>query len=569
MELLTEANTKITLSPSDFKAAGGEGAVYVKANTAYKVYGYDDNGRFVFAPQKMIPLGKIQELGALTEPDIIKPESVLRDPKGVPVGYAMRAVPPGGVALCQTFPKAYKDRHNLTPDKMLGLVQKVQAGVAHVHSKNLLVVDLNEMNFLVDAATFDRVYFIDVDSYQTPHFPATAIMDSIRDRHAQTFSEGTDWFSFGIVSFQMLVGVHPYKGKHPNLTTLDARMLGNVSVFDKAVRLPHACLPLDTLPQNWRDWYEAVFARGVRVAPPTGLFATVTISPQITRTLAASNNFVVTEIGAFDGPVLECVGNVVLTTRGVFVGARRVGDAPSGSVLGLSPQTQRPILGRVENGRLVLTDVLRQTDLPLSVAADAVQSTTGRIIALQNGTVLEVSLTELPSGVLPGVSVIGTVLPQAAQLFSGVVLQNLLGAMYANLLPDGGAFCEVRVPELDNRRIMDAHFERGVLVVLTEKGGVYDRFVFRFDANTQVYDVRQVSDVPVSQVNFTVLDTGVVALMNEAEELELFAKTRGSSAVKLVPDPVLSGDARLFSRGAQTLIARDNRLANLTMNKTP
>ena len=211
----------------------------------------------------MIAPGKIQELGALSEPDIIRPQNILFDDSGTPVGYTMRALP-DAIALCQTFTKAYRERNHMTPDHMLKLVQKLQAGVKHVHAHGVLIVDLNEMNFLVDT-TYESIYFIDVDSYQTAHYPATAIMESIRDRHHSTFSQGTDWFSFGIVSFQMLVGIHPYKGKHTTLQTLDERMLANVSVLNKEVRVPGVCQPFSVIPQVYRDWYTAVFERGERV----------------------------------------------------------------------------------------------------------------------------------------------------------------------------------------------------------------------------------------------------------------------------------------------------------------
>ena len=47
-----------------------------------------------------------------------------------------------------------------------------------------------------------------VDSYQTAHYPATAIMPSVRDWKVplHDFSELSDWFSFAIVSFQVFLG---------------------------------------------------------------------------------------------------------------------------------------------------------------------------------------------------------------------------------------------------------------------------------------------------------------------------------------------------------------------------
>ena len=32
------------------------------------------------------------------------------------------------------------------------------------------------------------------------------------------------WFAFAVVTFQLFTGIHPYKGKHPSVLDLDARM---------------------------------------------------------------------------------------------------------------------------------------------------------------------------------------------------------------------------------------------------------------------------------------------------------------------------------------------------------
>ncbi len=258
---------KVRLTQAEFRAQGGEGAVYVRGGTAYKVYA---------DPAKMIPPAKMGELSALTLPDIVRPQDVLWDGRGTPVGYTMHAVP-DALMLCQTFPKAFRDRAGLTPEKSLHLVRALQAGVRHVHGCGLLIVDLNEMNFLVDPQ-FGHVFFIDVDSYQTPRFPATALMDSVRDRHAQDWDQGTDWFSFAVVSFQMFVGIHPYKGKHPALKTLEERMCANVSVLNPDVSVPATCLPWDVIPTAYREWYRTVFERGHRVPPPDGPQAVITLA---------------------------------------------------------------------------------------------------------------------------------------------------------------------------------------------------------------------------------------------------------------------------------------------------
>src|SRR5262249_20853743 len=159
-----------------------------------------------------------------------RPQAILLDAKNRPIGYTMGRIRDAHV-LCQLFNRAFRERKGITPEAMVMLVQKLREGVQHVHENGILIVDLNEMNFLLDSA-LREVLFIDVDSYQTPGFPAAALMDSVRDRHALRFSEATDWFSFGIVSFQMFTGIHPYRGKHPTVADLEARMRGNISVLN-------------------------------------------------------------------------------------------------------------------------------------------------------------------------------------------------------------------------------------------------------------------------------------------------------------------------------------------------
>jgi hypothetical protein len=566
MDVIVQGKGRICLNRNEFKAAGGEGAVYVKGDVAYKLYGQMDNrGHFAPAPQKMIPLGKVQELSVLTERHIIKPETPILDAAGTPFGYTMRALP-NALALCQLFPKAFRDRHHLTPDQMLKLVQRLRAGVAHIHTKGILLVDLNEMNFLVDTA-FETVYFIDVDSYQTAHYPATAIMPSIRDPHSATFSPLTDWYSFAIVSFQLLVGIHPYKGTHPTLDTLEARMRANVSVLNAAVKIPPVCQPLAVLPSVYRDWYEAVLERGERLSPPDSPVATAVVVQPVIQSLQGSALFTIQPFGSYAGDVVAVVGNTVLTTAGVWAGAHRLAGAAAGSVLGVTPIHRLPILARVRQGVLAVTDATRQQDLPVSLLADEVMATDGRIYFRQGGLLQELDVTEFPGKLLITPTVVGNVLGQATRLFEGVVIQSLLGATYAGLLPARGQFREIRLAELDTYRVVDARYENHVLVVIGTQQGRYDRLVFRFAEDFGSYDLRTIADVPLLGINVTVLDTGVALLLAENGTLEIFSHSPGNVAVKTVTDPAIGSDSRLAHDGAQAFIARGNRLFTFSMSR--
>ena len=543
---------KVRLTQADFKAQGGEGAVYVKGSTAYKVYA---------DPAKMIAPAKIQQLAVLTLPEIVRPQEVILDAGRAPIGYTMQSIPQG-LVLCQTFPRAFRERTGLTPDKALGLVRELQRGVKHVHERGLLIVDLNEMNFLVDSA-FGRVYFIDVDSYQTPSFPATALMDSVRDRHAAGWNQGTDWFSFALVSFQMFVGIHPYKGKHPALKTVDERMTQNVSVLSPDVSVPAACLPFDVIPATYRDWYRAVLERGERIPPPDSVTA-VLIVPKPAVLVAGAGQFQIAELLRGAGPVLSLTHGIMLTTEGIYQNGRRVADAGPGTQIALT-DTGRPVRADLDGGHLRLWDIAAGVDIPVTAAAETLTATDGRLHVKSGDALREVEFLETPGRLLATLRTVGTVLEQATQLFEGVALQSLVGAWYASLLPQRGLCHQVRLAELDGFQVLDAKFQSGVLMVLAAQNGLFQKLIFRFSADYAAHDTRTMPAVAAPALNFTVLTQGMCLHLTESEELELFPARMNAPGLKVVADPALASDCRLLSDGTQALFARAETLYRFAM----
>ncbi|MBL8204646.1 MAG: serine/threonine protein kinase [Blastocatellia bacterium] len=547
----------ITLTQADFKAAGGQGSVYVKSTTAYKIYAN---------PNQMILPAKLQELSALTQANIIRPLEMIYDQQNNTVGYTMRHVE-NAYALCQLFPKAFRQRTNLTPDVVLQLVQKLQAGVQHIHSKNILLVDLNEMNFLV-AEDFSALYFIDVDSYQTPSFPATALMESVRDRHAKQFDERSDWFSFAVVSFQMFIGIHPYKGSHKKLTTMDARMHANVSVLNPAVTVPAACLPFDVIPTNWRDWYKAILEDGQRLPPPTEIQATITLPAVQVQQQTGSHQFVITKWLEFDSDVIRHQHNLTITKTKVYVSGKRVAPLPRPDALvTLTPRQHQIIAAWLEGHQLHTRNLSTGVEVPADIHAEKLMLTDGRIYLKAGASLSELTFIELPNKLMLAAKPVGNVLPNATQLFPGVAIQNLLGAFYASFFPESGICYQARLPELDGYQIIDAKAERKLLIVLAAKNGIYDQFIFRFDDTFATYDVRVCADVALTDINYVVLASGICLLMNERDELELFANRKGAAELKVISDPAISGDDKLFSDGHQALFTRGNSLYRVAMRQ--
>lgn len=553
---------EIRLGKTDFKAQGGEGAIYVKGSTAYKIY---------TDPRRAIPQAKILELSVLAQPNIIRPVDVLLDGQNRAVGYSMHHVGKSH-ALCQLFPKAFRQRNNLTPEMTLGLVRKLREGVNSIHSKGILIVDLNEMNFLV-REDFQEIFFIDVDSYQTPSFPATVLMESVRDRHARAFTTHSDWFSFAVVSFQMFVGIHPFKGTYTpfqNLTDkeskLDARMRANISVLNREVSVPASCLPFSTIPSPYLDWYRAVFEEGKRLPPPDGAQLCLSLAAsQGARPPAESRHFEVIEVKEFDSETIWHDGRITITEKSVYFDGKRYEKPQFDVKVATTPRLCHLVAAFMDGTRPRFRNLTLSQDMSPPIEGEDVMLHNGQFYIKQHESILAVEFIELRGSTLLGVKLATNVMLKSTGMFEGVAIQNLLGGYYASVLPSSGVCHQMRLGELDGYQIIDARLYRNVLMVIAARGGVYDKLIFRFNDDFNGYDLRVVPDVSSISINFTVLDSGVVLHMTDEDQLEVFSRLKDSSHIKAIRDGFIEGDVRLFHTGSQALFARGNTLYRIRM----
>ena len=263
VEVFIEGGGKETLTQQHYKAAGGEGTVYQKGGTAYKI---------MHSGHTVIPHKKLEELNLIQSSNVLIPLKYLLDSKGRPIGFTMKYVHDVEF-LCKLFNNNFLQRNNLGPNDIVQLVKEMQLTLSKIHDARCLVVDFNQMNFLVDGKKLTFPYFIDTDSYQTPSYKATAIMDCVRDRktpHGQ-FSVLTDWYSWGIVTFWLYIGTHPYRGNHPNYSNNDwngKRMDDGISLFHKDVSMPSNCRALSVIPKAHLEWYKNEFNNNTRSIPP-------------------------------------------------------------------------------------------------------------------------------------------------------------------------------------------------------------------------------------------------------------------------------------------------------------
>jgi hypothetical protein len=556
---LKNKGTVIELTKRHFLAQGGEASIYVKDGISYKIY--TDHSH-------MIPLAKIEELAGISRLEVMKPDDVLLDEHGVPVGCTMRFVA-DAYSLCQLFTMAFKQRNGVTQDKVAKMVENMQDVLLHIHEKDILVVDLNEMNLLADKA-FGKVSWIDVDSWQTLSFPATAIMDSVRDWNAKSFTEFTDWFSFAIVTFQLWMGIHPYKGTHPQVKGLKERMTANLSVFNHSVMIPKMCPPLDSIPDKYRAWYKAILEDGKRTLPPSAIGASVMVLPKV-QMITGTDNLLITEYINCEYDILHFVAlgshNLVFTADGLFVDRTRYKDVLPTVCAGLG-SGQRIVIADNHNGWLELRDLLLNKPIELNMKSDAIMSYDGRIYFKSSDNIYEVSFLTMPDGsAKASARQVANVMPRATKLFDGVAIQDMLGAWYASIFPFSGRSYQFHLKELDGWKLVDAKFDNGILMIVGIKNGSYCRWTLTLQSDFSGYVCRETKDITYAGLNFVVLENGICAHIDEEERLELFANRISSTQTKVVDDPVLTSAMKLYKRGTSVLFSQGNKLYKLSTRK--
>lgn len=547
---------QVALGEKDIKSAfGGEGLIYLKNGVIYKVYPDDK-----FLP----PEKKLIELQQLKHPSIIAPTDILVDSaNGRLKGFSMPYK--DAYELCMLFPKAFKDRHKITPAQITELVKLMQSANKYLHSRNFLMVDGNEMNYLVDKK-FNNVYLIDVNSYQTPSYPAQAIMDSVKDPHAKSFNQNTDWYSWAIVTFQMFIGIHPYKGIYTKNLTMNERMKRNISVFNPDVTIPAVCAPFDTIPAALRDWYEAVFEQGLRTAPPDSYESRIIAASRVTKQVG-SDNFLITLLYTYQKPVIMYSIGYTMTENGLYKDDKVMIGLNDVAEIVVTPQGQG-ILARLEKGKVKLFPILTKVEMPVNFQADEIMSYQGRLYLRNGGHINEVSFVDLGNKIVSTLKKVGNVIENDTHMFDGCVVSNLSNLCSISVFPKAETCYQLQIPELTNHKVLDAKFDNGVLIVIAARvTGEHDKFIFRFDAGFKSYDVRVQESIQVSEINFVVLETGVVLHMADTGVLECFKAVPGAKDIIEIDDQAIDTDCILMKNGNQAMFARGEKLYKFSMQQ--
>lgn len=559
-KFIVESVGNIALQDGDYLASGGQADVYVKDKMAYKIY---------HNPTSIIPLSKIEELKRIKAKNVLTPEHVIYDSSNNPVGYTME-FRKNAFPICKLFTNSFKSKNNISVEMVNEFIEKMVETTKRIHSANCLIVDFNELNVL-SLSSVKTPYFIDTDSYQTPSHKASAIMESIRDRKVlkQQWTEESDWYSFAILAFQMWIGIHPYKGGHPDYKPKDwqQRMDDGISVFDKKATLPRACNDFSVIPPSFLGWFKDLFVNNNRSEPPSFDESVSIIMPSV-PTVQPENNvlFNVQEENSYEETIKS-----IFEFRGVtyYVGERSV----------YKGKTKMPVV--LEGGKTFLCicgscldpvvctqsgDKIKFHELTGNyigeMIAEDMMKRNGCVYTILGNRLVENSFSKFSqlNKYTHIVRHAGNVLPNATNLFDGIVFQNIVGKIHAMIPYEKGKMADIHIDCLDGHRILDASCRGNICIVLAEKEGSYVRFYITFKDNFSKYEASKKDNVSYSAVNLVVMSNGVCVLATEFDA-EIF---KGDN-IRVVSNPPFSPDTPMTNVGGKLHYIEDTKVYSASM----
>lgn len=237
---------------------GGEGRIIdIGNNMVAKIY---------LPNVKPLDDKKFIELSELKSNTFIKPEVLLFDINHKIIGFIMQKVPSSFFPLLSIFNKTFCTREGISFKTKEKIFERIIDAVKFAHSKNIIIGDLNPYNILVNEDGL--VYFIDVDSYETPSFKhSNVLLEDIRDfLYGGGVNIKSDYFSLSVLAFNALTFVHPYKGICKTIPKIGDRMINKLSVLNginNNVIIPKCYEPL-TNNNFLLNQFEDIFNNGNR-----------------------------------------------------------------------------------------------------------------------------------------------------------------------------------------------------------------------------------------------------------------------------------------------------------------
>ncbi len=557
----------VTLREADYVTSGGEGSIYKTGTTIVKIY---------TDPAKMVRDGmpeKIRALGRLKRIGIVSPEGMVRDDRsGEPIGFHMPFVV--GEPMSRVFVSDFRARTGFADKDAVDLAADMHSIVDYAHSKQTVMVDANELNWLVGfkKGSAPAAAVIDVDSWAIDRWPATVIMPSIRDWAAKSFTPATDWFAWGVVSFQIFTGIHPFKGKIDGYKPGDMiqRMKDNASVFDKRARMPAAVRDFSCIPGPLLDWYQAEFQQGARSVPPSPwLVGKPAKAAQTMRAVTTAGGGKLVFEKLFEragdpavrvwanGSVRLASGEIVSLLTGKLIGAATVAECESVQTIA------GWMVGEYykhEPAEIIIAHEQSLTRHSLPLNPGRLFRAGERLFAITEKEMIEIEVRNLGKPVIT----LGrrwSIMVNSTTWLDDVAVSDVLGSAFVVLPTADGGVHQIKVPELDGAKVV-AGKAGGRFAAFTtlDKSGVYHKLELTFAKDFSSYQA-WTGPADTAELNMGILARGVVATIVNDGELAIVVPTTG--AVNKIQDRGVTTAMKLAVWGEKVVYILDGAVWQL------
>jgi hypothetical protein len=553
----------VSLTDKNFITEGGEGKIFGIKDKIYKVYS-----------EHIIPKEKVKELQILDRPNIIVPIDLLYSENNKFIGFTMQWIK-NTVPLVKFFTNSFQQDNNIKIENLTNLIKKLQENIHYIHSKKIIIVDGNEFNYLIDSK-FKDVYFIDVDSYQTPHFPATAIMPSIKDHHTPKFNENSDWFSFAVIAFQMYTGIHPYKGRHPSFDKKDfeSRMKKNVSVFNKNVTIPSQARDFKLIPEAYKNWFIDVFEKGKRIPPPEEIGKIISQVLIKSDSIGASkfnlDLFETFKDAIFDYNFVE--SNEIITSineHKINNKFYKKSEIRTSKILILNNKFIEVFI-KDETVRFKILNDKSYKIQDINLNAKRFFIFDNNLYLVQENKIIHISFitNESNKTIFIGLDKYLDILPNSSVTYQGFIYQNMLGKPYfvipynINKITNLGI---INIKELENCKIINTKKDNNCFIFVVFKDNEYRKILIKFDEKYQKYDVSIFNDTTLEAELITFPEKGI-GVFTDDEKFYIFSLKSNLDKFNIIEDQkMFKFNFKLFKNTKNIVYQHSNKLYNLSV----
>lgn len=236
----TKNNIQLDLSSAKEIAAGGEGKIFEHPKDKSRVVKIYHHPRPKDFAKHLLLLSSLGQA-------FVKPKEIYHDRAGLVAGFDMDYVNFNNYWLFNNlFNKGFCNTNGIDRAFKIKVLTKMKAEIEDLHSKNIVVGDLNQYNLFFSRT--GEVLFVDIDSYgSNANKHSGILLDDIRDWTTMNINKETDGWAYDILSFWAATFCHPFKWVVPgNTESLEQRIKGHKSFLSKipGIKIPPLYDPL-------------------------------------------------------------------------------------------------------------------------------------------------------------------------------------------------------------------------------------------------------------------------------------------------------------------------------------